>query len=113
MPGARCTRSLACESKKHTSVVTTGSDGFNRHSLRNGFNGLFRALPDERILVVTVVGGLRFRQNPVGPTCLRQLGTSNGCQDHTTLPSAKSAVRLHAVETLTAVWSCPAIALRA
>src|SRR5438552_1464079 len=25
---------------------------------------------------------------PVGPTCLRQLGTSNGCQDHTTLPSA-------------------------
>ena len=27
MPGARCTRSLACESKKHTSVVTTGSPG--------------------------------------------------------------------------------------
>ena len=24
-PGARCTRSLACELKKHTSVVTTGS----------------------------------------------------------------------------------------
>jgi hypothetical protein len=24
MPGARCTRSLACEMKKHTSVVTTG-----------------------------------------------------------------------------------------
>ena len=27
MSGARCTRSLACESKKHTSVVTTGSPG--------------------------------------------------------------------------------------
>src|SRR6266403_4751797 len=27
MPGARCTRSLACKLKKHTSVVTTGSDG--------------------------------------------------------------------------------------
>jgi hypothetical protein len=25
MPGARCTRSLACKIKKHTSVVTTGS----------------------------------------------------------------------------------------
>src|SRR5260370_34488387 len=60
MPGARCTRSLACEFKKHTSVVTTGPDGFNRHSPRNGFNGLFRALPGERILVVTVAHGLRL-----------------------------------------------------
>jgi hypothetical protein len=25
MPGARCTRSLACKNRKHTSVVTTGS----------------------------------------------------------------------------------------
>jgi hypothetical protein len=25
MPGRQCTRSLACENKKHTSVVTTGS----------------------------------------------------------------------------------------
>ncbi len=41
MPGARCTRSLACEIKKHTSVVTTGSDGFNRHSPRNGFTAYF------------------------------------------------------------------------
>jgi hypothetical protein len=60
MPGARCTRSLACEFKKHTSGVTTGPDGFNRHSPRNGFNGLFRALPGERILVVTVAHGLRL-----------------------------------------------------
>src|SRR5260370_11523560 len=60
MPGARCTRSLACKSKKHTSVVATGSDGFNRHSPHNGFNGLFRALPGERILVVTVAHGLRL-----------------------------------------------------
>jgi hypothetical protein len=48
MPDARCTRSLACENKKHTSVVTTGPDGFNRHSLRNGFNGLLRDLPGDR-----------------------------------------------------------------
>src|SRR2546429_9315227 len=32
----------------------------NRHSPRNGFNGLFRALPGERIRLVTVVGGLRL-----------------------------------------------------
>jgi hypothetical protein len=32
MPGARRTRSLACENKKHTSVVTTGSAENTRHS---------------------------------------------------------------------------------
>src|SRR5713226_9255307 len=47
---------------KHTSVVTTGSPEETRHSPRNGFNGLFRALPGERILVVTVIGGLKAHQ---------------------------------------------------
>jgi hypothetical protein len=31
--------------KKHTSVVTARSTGITRPSLRNGFNGLLRALP--------------------------------------------------------------------
>jgi len=56
MPDARCTRGLACENKKHTSVVTTGPDGFNRHSLRSGFNGFLRDLPGESGLLVTVAG---------------------------------------------------------
>src|SRR5579863_470215 len=42
------------KNKNHTSVVTTGPDGFNRHSLRNGFNGLLRDLPGESGLLVTV-----------------------------------------------------------
>src|SRR3954451_10234838 len=29
--------------------------------------------------------------SPVGPTCLRQLDTSNGCQDHTASPSAATS----------------------
>jgi hypothetical protein len=33
---------------------------------------------------------IKVLSNPVGPTCLRQLDTSNGCQDHTALPSAKT-----------------------
>jgi hypothetical protein len=45
MPGARCARSIACEIKKHTSVVTTGSDGFTRHSPRNGFTAYFALSP--------------------------------------------------------------------
>src|SRR3982074_2323450 len=31
--------------------------------------------------------------SPVGPTRLRQFSTSNGCQDHTALPSAANIVR--------------------
>src|SRR5258705_2710075 len=44
--------------------------------------------PRRRIRLVTVIGGLTACPRPVGPTRLRQLDTSNGCQDHTVLPSA-------------------------
>ena len=54
MPGAQRARSLACKIKKHTSIVTTGSDGFNRHSPRNGFTAYF-ALSPAIGLVVTVI----------------------------------------------------------
>ena len=37
MPGAQCTRSLACNVKWHTSVVTTVTPESSRHSPRNGF----------------------------------------------------------------------------
>jgi len=40
---------------KHTSVVTEGSPDSPGIPARNGFNGLFRALPGERIRLVTVV----------------------------------------------------------
>src|SRR6202011_1489874 len=33
---------------KHTSIVTTGPPDSARHSLRNGFSGLLRALPGDR-----------------------------------------------------------------
>jgi hypothetical protein len=48
--------------EKHTSVVTTVTPDPTRHSPRNGFNSLYRALPGERILVVTVTGGLKADQ---------------------------------------------------
>jgi hypothetical protein len=44
MPGASCTRSLACEIKKHTSVVTTGTPNDPGIPARNGFNGFLRDL---------------------------------------------------------------------
>src|ERR1700730_8049071 len=47
--------------------------------------------PRRRIRLASVAGELTTCPRPVGPTCLRKLDTSNGCQDHTTLPSADQA----------------------
>jgi hypothetical protein len=70
---------------------TTGSAENTRPSLREWFNGLFRALPGERIRFVAVVRGLRASISiPVGQSSLRGLGTSNGCQDHTASPYASA-----------------------
>src|SRR5882724_6428485 len=79
-PGARCTRSLACEMKKHTSVVATGSDGINRLSPRNGFNGFLRALLGDRALLP-----------PSPASSPANLTPASGRQDHTTSPSASAS----------------------
>ena len=66
MPGAQCTRSLACEINKAHERRHHRSTGITRHSRTQWFYGLYRALPGERILVVTVAGGLKAQSNPVG-----------------------------------------------
>jgi hypothetical protein len=37
MPGARCTRGLACKNAQRNAHEHTGTDGAIRHSLHNGF----------------------------------------------------------------------------
>jgi hypothetical protein len=67
MPGARCTRSLACEIDKSTRASHHRFTETVRHSLRDGFNGSF---------VLSPVTGLfchRRRRN-----CFRQLDASVG-----------------------------------
>ena len=54
---------------------------------------LISCSPRRRIRLVTVADGLKDCLNPVGSTRLRQLYTSNGCQDHTVLPYAASRLR--------------------
>ncbi len=49
--GCRCTRSLVCDKNKHTSVVTTGPPESPGIPARNGFNGLFRALPGDEFVL--------------------------------------------------------------
>src|ERR1700737_3545543 len=50
---------------------------------------------------------IKVLSDPVGPTCLRKLDTSNGCQDHTALPSAASVVRQRADRSLTGLIDPP------
>jgi hypothetical protein len=50
MPDAQCTRSLACNVKKHTSVVTTVTPEITRHSPRNGFTAYFALSPVTRLV---------------------------------------------------------------
>jgi hypothetical protein len=47
IPGARCTRGLVCKTAQKNAHEHTGSAEAIRHSLRNGFNGLY-VLPGDR-----------------------------------------------------------------
>jgi hypothetical protein len=67
--------------------------------------------PWRRIRLVTIVGELTAYPHPVGPTRLRQLDTSNGCQDHTASPYA-SAPFVCAPFDRSRVWLNPKPALQ-
>jgi hypothetical protein len=62
-----------------TRVSHHGHTGNTRHSPRNGFNGLLRALPGDRALLPP---------SPLRNLLLRNLMPASGHQDHTTSPSA-------------------------
>ena|SRR5450755_1119002 len=77
MPGAQCTRSLVCARlgvvSMHTSIHS-GCTGNIRHSPRNDFNSLLRALPGDRALLppsparrVSVVADLSASVGAPGP----------------------------------------------
>src|SRR3984957_17654658 len=83
-PGARCTRSRVRSGRKHTRQSPQVHRN-TRPSLRNGFNGLFRALPGDRACLP-----------PSSPRSLllENLTPASGRQDHTTSPSARNVIRL-------------------
>src|ERR1700737_4759326 len=90
----------------HTSVVTTGPPEHPAFPHAMVLTAYFVLSPatnsschrHQRIKVLS---------DPVGPTCLRKLDTSNGCQDHTALPSAASVVRQRADRSLTGLIDPP------
>jgi hypothetical protein len=71
--------------QESTGVSNLGHTAIVRHSLRDGFNGLFRALLGDRAFL------------PPSParhvSVVANLAPASGRQDHTALPSAKRIVR--------------------
>ena len=61
MPGAQCARSRAWW-VVNTRVSHHGHTGNTRHSPRNGFNGLLRALPGDRALLPPSPAKVGFRK---------------------------------------------------
>jgi hypothetical protein len=90
MPGARRARSLACNVKKAYEHSHHGHAGNRPAFPAQWFYGLLRALPGVRILGCHRHRRIMVCQSPVGVTRLRKFSTSNGCQDHTTSPSASA-----------------------
>jgi hypothetical protein len=101
---ARCTKKSAHEH--------TGSAEAVRHSLRNGLRLMPRS-PRRRIRSCHRRCRLEAETIRLDRVSHRQLGTSNGCRDHTVLPYAHSVVRPARREPLTSRKACPAITLRA
>jgi hypothetical protein len=90
MPGAGCTRSLACNGSKHTSVVTTGTPESPGIPARNGFTA-YSALSPATNSSCHRHPRIKVLSARLGRLGLRELDTSNGCQNDTASPYAKSA----------------------
>src|SRR6266478_2104125 len=92
MPGAQCTRSLACDRNKAHEHSHHGHTGITRHSPRNGFTAYFVLSPARSGLFVTVIS--RLLGADLTPASRRQ--------NHTTSPSASApfvtcAARVHRI----------------
>ena len=90
-PGARCTRDLVCNVHKEVRTRAYRSSGEHPAFPAQWFDGLWRALPGDEFLLPPSLTDWRLIESPVEPDNLHQLDTSNGCQDHTVLPSAASS----------------------
>jgi hypothetical protein len=90
-PGVRCTRGPTCKGRKHVGRHHRFT-GPVRLSLRNGFNGFFRALPGDRALLPPSPCGLAASPTRLGRNSPPQdLTPASGRQDHTTSPSAATS----------------------
>jgi hypothetical protein len=111
MPDARCIRGLMRNGKVGCAHEHTGSAEASGIPCVMALR-LMPCSPRRRIRLVTVADGSRSNEARLDFVHLRRLGTSNGCQDHTVLPYAKTSFVLHACRSLTR-FTRPATSMRA
>src|SRR5260221_11664245 len=88
-------RSRVQNCTKRNAHEHTGSAETLRHSPRNGLTA-YAALSPATNSSCHRHWRIKVCRSPVGPTRLRRLGISNGCQDHTVLPYAPASFVLRA-----------------
>ncbi len=79
---------LRAKVKSSTHASRHGHTGNTRHSPRNGFTAYFALSPGTGLFCPRRSREMQLRKN---------LTPASGCQDHTTLPSASSALVSHAI----------------
>ena len=82
-----------CIGRKHT-VVTTGTAGTPGIPRAMVLTVSFVLSPATNSFLSPSLSGLTVQRTRLGSQNLRQLDTSNGCQDHTTSPYAATSPRL-------------------
>jgi len=90
MPGAQCTRSLVCAQGSqyaHQSSQRRHRENI-RHSPRNGFTAYSALSPATNSSCHRRPADCMASHIPVGLSASARLSINNGCQDHTTSPSA-------------------------
>ena len=96
MPGARCTRGLVCNEcvKRRTRAYrySRNTPAFPAQWLY----GLWRALPGDEFVLPPSLANWRLIKPGRADFASAQLGTSNGCRDHTVLPYATTSFVLRA-----------------
>jgi hypothetical protein len=91
MPGARCTRGLVCKLHKRKRTRAYRSAEALRNPLRNGFTAYIALSPATNSSCHRHRRIEDFAEPGWARENLRQLDTSNGCQDHTVLPYASAS----------------------
>jgi|SRR5579862_763846 len=72
MPGADAPIASRAKKQKHANKSTTGSPVSLRHSLRNGFNGFFRALSGDRAFLPPMPAS-RHQDHTASPSAFEPL----------------------------------------
>jgi hypothetical protein len=93
MPDAFCTRRLVCKNAQRSAHESNRYRRSNPAFPAQWFYGLCRALPGDEFVLSPSLADQGLAEPGWARKNICELGTSNGCRDHTVLPYARYVVR--------------------